>query len=61
MGMHRERSESDPSTTAKDNVRTQCAKALKTDACDMNAQDCTLRNVTVARFPIALTFCGAQG
>jgi hypothetical protein len=25
----------------------------------MNAQDCTLRNVTVARFRIVRTFCGA--
>jgi hypothetical protein len=31
-------------------------KALKTDACDMNAQDCTLPNVTVARFHIAELF-----
>jgi hypothetical protein len=47
-------------TTTKDNVRKQCAKALKTDTCDMNAQDCTLRNVTVTRFRIARTSCGAQ-
>ena len=38
------------STTTKDNVRKQCAKALKTDVCNMNAQDCTLRNVTAAPF-----------
>jgi hypothetical protein len=37
------------STTTKDNVRKPCAKALKTHACDVNAQDCTLQNVTVAR------------
>jgi hypothetical protein len=36
------------------------AKALKTNACDMNAQDCMLRNVTVARFRIVRTFCGAH-
>ena len=48
------------STTTKDNVRTHCATARKTDACDMNAQDCTLRNVTVARFRIVRTFCGAR-
>jgi hypothetical protein len=46
------------STTTKDNVRKQCAKALKTDACDMNAQDGTLRNVTLTRFRIARNFCG---
>jgi hypothetical protein len=44
----------------KDNVRKQWTTARKTDERDMNAQDCTLRNVTVARFRIARTFCGAQ-
>jgi hypothetical protein len=38
------------SMTTKDNIRKQCAKALKNDACDINAQDYTLRNVTRARF-----------
>jgi hypothetical protein len=57
---NRERSESDRSTTTKDNVRKQCAKALKTDACDMNAQDCMLQNVSVTRFRIVRTFCGAH-
>jgi len=47
--------------TTNDNVRKQCATARKTDKRDMNAQDCTLQNVTVTRFPIARTFCGAHG
>jgi hypothetical protein len=37
-------------STTKDNVRTQCATALKTDERDMNVQ-----NVTAARFRIV---CG---
>jgi hypothetical protein len=47
-------------TTTNDNVRMQCAKVRKTDERDINAQDCTLQNVTVARFRIARSFCGAQ-
>jgi hypothetical protein len=46
------------SMTTNDNVRKQWATARKTGECDMNAQDCTLHNVTVARFRIVRTFCG---
>jgi hypothetical protein len=47
--------------TTNDNVRTQCATALETDACDMNAQDCTLQNVTVARFRHRTNFLRSTG
>ena len=46
------------SMTTNDNVRKQCATALKIDERDMKAQDCTLQNVTVTRFRIVRTLGG---
>jgi hypothetical protein len=49
------------STTTKDDVREAvCHGAESRCVLDMNAQDCTLQNVTVARFRSVRTFCGAQ-
>jgi hypothetical protein len=60
MGMHREKSESDQVDDDQRQRPEAMCKNVKTDACDMNAQNCTLPNVTVTRFRIARTFCGAH-